>query len=191
MTNGQSWSAQSSSRRSNLECKNSLTVEKEKQKEGWWKTLMEMYASECKLNMIRTELGHLQVFECEDHWLSEKHSARLFVDGGSDYMGVDRQALLILARPFHVHFHRCVLGGQKGSQVFIENEYHLDLSCTQRERYTKRWKERKRKAQNVRTTVKRKGNKKRQMLYGKGGTDWKIKEGKEKKTKYRNGGVIW
>lgn len=87
--------------------------------------------------MIRTEVGHLQVFECEDHRLGEKHSARLFIDGGGDYMGVDRQALLILARPVHIHFHRGVLGGQEGSQVLIENENHLDLSCTQRETNTK------------------------------------------------------
>lgn len=91
-----------------------------------------MYVSECKLNIIRTEIGHLEVFERENYWLGEKHSARLFVDGGRDYMGVDLQVLLV-ALPLHVHFHCCILSEQKGSQVFIENEHHFDLSCTHRE----------------------------------------------------------
>lgn len=78
---------------------------------------------------MRTEAGHLQVFEREDHRLSEEHSAGLFVDGGSDYVGIDRQPPLFMARPVHFHLHRGVLGGQKGSKVFVENEHHLDLSC--------------------------------------------------------------
>lgn len=84
-----------------------------------------------------TELGHLKVFEREDHWLSEKHSAGLFVDGGSYDMGVDRQALLIMAWPLHFHLYCGILSGQERSQVFIQNEHHLDLSCTWRERNTK------------------------------------------------------
>lgn len=76
--------------------------------------------------------------ECEDHRLSEKHSAGLFVDGGGDNMGVDCQALPVVAGPVHFHLHRGVLGGQEGSQVFIQNEHHLDLSCTWRERNAER-----------------------------------------------------
>lgn len=71
------------------------------------------------LSVIRVDSGHLQVFECEDHRLSKKHSAGLFVDRGSNNMGVDRQALLFMSRPFHFHLHCGVLGGQKGPQVFI------------------------------------------------------------------------
>lgn len=97
---------------------------------------MEMHVSGCKLYIVGTEIGHLEVFESENYWLSEKHSARFFVDGGRDHVGVDLQVLLE-AWPVHVHFHRGVLSEQKGSQVFIENEYHLDLSCTQRESTTK------------------------------------------------------
>lgn len=78
------------------------------------------------------------MFECEDHWLNEKHSAGLFVDGRSNYMGVDGQALLIVAWPIHFHLHCGVLSGEEGSQVFIKNEHHLDLSCTLRERNTDR-----------------------------------------------------
>lgn len=37
------------------------------------------------------------MFECEDHRLGEKHSAGLFIDGGSDHMGIDRQMLPIMA----------------------------------------------------------------------------------------------
>jgi len=68
------------------------------------------------------------MFECEDNWLSEKHSAGLFVDGGSNYMGVDCQALLLKIRPLHFHFHCSILSGQEGSQIFIQNEHHLYLS---------------------------------------------------------------
>lgn len=91
------------------------------------------------------------MFEREDHWLSEKNSAGLFVDGGSNNMGVDRQALLIVAWPLDFHLHRGVLGWQEGSQVFIQNEHHLHLSCTRRERNTERWGEResKRECENM------------------------------------------
>lgn len=81
-----------------------------------------------------SELGHLEVFEREDHRLGEKHPAGLFVDGGGDDVGVDRQALLLVAQPVHLHLHRGVLGGQEGAQVFIQDEHHLDLSYARREK---------------------------------------------------------
>lgn len=59
------------------------------------------------------------MFEREDNGLNEKHSAGLLVDGGSDHMGVDCQALLIVAQPIHLHLHCGVLRGQEGSHVFI------------------------------------------------------------------------
>lgn len=74
------------------------------------------------------------MFESEDHWLSQKHSARLLVDGGGDYVRVNCQLLLIVAYPLHFHFYCGVLRGQKSSQVFVENEHHLDLSCTRGEK---------------------------------------------------------
>lgn len=71
------------------------------------------------------------MFEGEDHRLCEEHPAGLFVDGCGDYVGIDGQTLAIALGPgVHVHLHCGVLGGQKGSQVFVENEHHLDLSCT-------------------------------------------------------------
>jgi len=97
------------------------------------------------------------VFESEDHWLDEKHPAGLFVDGGSDYMRVDRQALLVVARPVNFHLQSGVLSGQEGSQVFIKNEHHLDLSCTWRRRETHKGeeKESERKSQQKKGTFKK------------------------------------
>lgn len=68
------------------------------------------------------------MFECEDHWFSQKDSTGLFVNGGGNYMGINCKVPFFTHWPFHLHFHSGVLGGQEGSQIFIENKHHLDLS---------------------------------------------------------------
>lgn len=69
------------------------------------------------------------MFECKDDGLSEKHSAGLFVDGGSYHVRVDGQALPLEARPVRFQLHCRVLRGQESSQILVQNEYHFYLSC--------------------------------------------------------------
>lgn len=69
------------------------------------------------------------MFESEYHRLSEKHSAGLFVNGGSYYIGINCQTLLFVVWSFQFHLHRSVLRGKEGSQVFVQNENYLYLSC--------------------------------------------------------------
>ena len=128
------------------------------------------------------------MFEGVDHRLREEHSARLFVDGGRDDVGVDCQPLLIVAWPLHFHFHRGVLSGQEGSQVFIEDEHHLDLSCIWTEGGGGHEGE-----ANDRERMWEQEQKEKEagFIYEKGDIDKGGGTGGRKKSRYRNGGIIW
>ncbi len=81
-----------------------------------------------KKEVITLHLSYLQVFDSEDHWLRQVHLIALLVNGSCDDRGVDDNGV-IRVDGLAAQSHTCILCGQVGTQVPVQDKGHPDLTC--------------------------------------------------------------